>query len=631
MGVSWRRLHARLLVACIILLAAFAVRLWRLNDSPLWYDETFVLYHASQGPVRAAIGLLELDNVLPLHGLLLSLWVGLAGQTEFAVRISSVVTGTLAVALVGRWAGELTGRRLSWGAMVAVAASPIYVFYSQETRYPMISCALAALYGLQAWRLLAGRGRRLAYALAGLAMLLAHPYTALLWLVMLVVGLVCWIARREAFPASRWWGANGLLALLALPVAAWLAWRAGVDATALTPSGWDMARWLPTQYGVGEYLGQPWSWLFPAIAGVSGAVGLVCLAARKKWEVAAFLVLGLSIPLPVLLAASRASGKWSPRYLLFSWGLALVIAAGLGWDLLRRGWRVLGAMLAVAYVAIALPAIDLQAGGETALLLADETRPRPDFRSLADYVEQHEREGDAIVVVGGHAAHTLDYYYGGALPIVGLPDTLVLDTRHPLDVFALHDLERLTAGASRLWLVTWQYDLVDFNATIQTMLSEDCAALGVDSAFGNVGLQLFDVSGCRPLDAEVDPPILAGADFQKMLLVGYQVVRVPDVLIVDLWWEAKAGSRGAYTAFVHLLDAGGAVVSQYDWPPGSEYPTSYWEQGMRMRARHPLPLPSEAACCGCLLRVGLYGSAGRLLLASGEDAFEIPLSLEGCD
>jgi mannosyltransferase len=631
MGVSWRRVHTRLLVACTILVAAFAVRLWRLTDSPLWYDETFVLYHAEQGPAKAVVGLLALDNVLPLHGLVLSLWVAVAGQLEFAVRFSSVLAGTLAVALVGRWASEMTGGRSSWGPMVAIAASPVYVFYSQETRYPALSCALAAVFGLQSWRLMAGRGSRLAYLAAGVSMLLAHPYAGLLWVVMLALGVVAWVRRRDEFPASRWWTSNGLLAVVALPLALWMIWRAGIDATALTRSGWDMPRWLPVQYGVGEYLGQPWSWVFPAIVAVSIVMGLVCLAERRRWLVMGFILLGLSVPIGILLVASRESGKWSPRYLLFSWGLALLIAAGLGWDLLRRRWRVLGVILAAAYVSIAVPAIDLQAGGETALVLRDDTRPRPDFRSLAAYIEEHEQAGDAILVVGGHVAHTLDYYYEGTLPVLGLPDSLVLDTRHPLDLFALQDLERLAAGADRLWLVLWQYNLVDPSGIIRLTLSEACSPSGVGSSFLNVGLLAFELTGCRPLDAEVDPPIHVGADFGGMVLVGYELVREPERLVVDLWWEATGGSRGAYITFVHLVAPSGALVSQYDWPPGGEYPTSYWESGMRMRARHPLPLQPDETCCGCVLRVGLYGSSGRLLLPSGEDAVEIPLLLDGSD
>ncbi len=459
-----------MLVACTILLAAFFVRLWRLTDSPLWYDETFALYHAASRPIEAIAGLVAQDNVLPLHGFLLSLWVPLVGQAEFVLRLSSVLAGTATVAIVGKWAGEMTGRRISWGAMVAVAASPIYVYYSQETRYPALSCALAALFGLQAWRLLVGRGRRSAYVAAGVAMLLAHPYTAFVWVVFLVAGLVLRIARRKEVAGAGWWSANGILALAALPLGAWLVWRASVDATALARSAWNVARWLPIQYGVGEFLSEPWNWLFPIAVAASAIIAVVSLAARRSWAAIAVIVLGLAIPVPVLLVASRASGKWSPRYLLFSWGLLLLIAAGLGWDLLRRRWRMLGAALAVAYVAIALPAIDIQARGRTNLVLMDDTRPRPDFRSLAGYIEAREQAGDVIVVVGGHAAHTLDYHYEGMLAVFGLPDSLLLDTRHMLDVYALQQLERVSAGADRIWLVLLQYYLVDPNATIQTTL-----------------------------------------------------------------------------------------------------------------------------------------------------------------
>ncbi|MBN2470662.1 MAG: hypothetical protein JXN59_08070 [Anaerolineae bacterium] len=66
----------------------------------------------------------------------------------------------------------------------------------------------------------------------------------------------------------------------------------------------------------------------------------------------------------------------------------------------------------------------------------------------------------------------------------------------------------------------------------------------------------------------------------KMRLVSWQVAaEAPDSLVLDLHWQALGETRADYTLFVHLLDADGALVTQWDGPLGSaEMPTSAWPQ-----------------------------------------------------
>ena len=42
-----------------VVLLAFGQRLWGLNATSLWYDETFVLHYARQGMLSAVTGLLR--------------------------------------------------------------------------------------------------------------------------------------------------------------------------------------------------------------------------------------------------------------------------------------------------------------------------------------------------------------------------------------------------------------------------------------------------------------------------------------------------------------------------------------------------------------------------------------------
>ena len=93
-------------------------------------------------------------------------------------------------------------------------------------------------------------------------------------------------------------------------------------------------------------------------------------------------------------------------------------------------------------------------------------------------------------------------------------------------------------------------------------------------------------------------------------LVGANVIEDsvdPRRLLVDLAWQALDRSTTGYTAFVHLLDAAGQIVAQYDAPPGGEdNPTNLWAPHETVRATFPLALPPGLDSAGLQLRIGLY-------------------------
>ncbi len=85
-----------------------------------------------------------------------------------------------------------------------------------------------------------------------------------------------------------------------------------------------------------------------------------------------------------------------------------------------------------------------------------------------------------------------------------------------------------------------------------------------------------------PLPA-MDNPIEANFG-NEVKLLGYtlspQRLVAGDTLHLVLYWQALARLRKDYTVFVHLLDAGGAVVAGQDSTPvKATYPTSAWQPG----------------------------------------------------
>ncbi|MBN2002878.1 MAG: glycosyltransferase family 39 protein [Anaerolineae bacterium] len=652
-------------VVVLLLLLVFALRVWGLTATSLWYDETFVLYHAQRGVADAFAGLLREDNAIPLHGVLLALWVGVAGSGEFAARYLSVLLGVLAAPLLWQVAASLQGvrprRAAGWGTVLAYATLPIFVYYTQEVRMYALVIPLAAAFAWVSWRITQHQRGTWLYVILGIAMLLAHLYAGLLWVTLWLWGTATLLLKettrdqtlapplsntRQRFRLSptlwAWQRANLLLLLAALPITFWAMWRTQIDATATSAVPAETLRWIPALFGVGQYLQEPWSAVFVIAAGAALlAAGAHWLLFRRQ-AAALWMVLLLSIPLSLLLGATLIKAKWSERYLLPSFGLAVVVGAGAGWETLlckrpplgkssrfrRPVSRILGGALLLIWLGLAFPALARQAKGTWAIGIRDEWHPRPDFRGVARYIAEHDAATDAIVVVGGYAAHTLDYYYDGPARVFGLPsDARVLDTRTPIDLRALSTLEHESQGATRLWLVLWQESLSDPTGLIQSVLVDRCERLPVGAKFTNVGVLLFDLAQCRPLDFLATPPQLAEAVFVAPIRwIGYHAAYNAPVWEVDLWWESTGPLEETYTVFVHLLDADGNTVAHHDHIAGADaFPSGHWPAGTRIRDRFFLEVPGGACDNGCTVRFGLYTAQGRLPLRDGGDFLTIQI------
>ncbi|MDE3089703.1 MAG: glycosyltransferase family 39 protein, partial [Chloroflexota bacterium] len=125
----------------LILLTAFALRLYRLGAEGLWYDETVSLFLARQDLValtRHTAG----DIHPPFYYYLLHFWGQFAGWSEFCAAFLSLFFGVLFIALTYRVAREWFNANVALIAALLVAASPYNLWYSQEVRMYTLGAAL---------------------------------------------------------------------------------------------------------------------------------------------------------------------------------------------------------------------------------------------------------------------------------------------------------------------------------------------------------------------------------------------------------------------------------------------------------------------------------------------------------
>ncbi|MCE7982766.1 MAG: hypothetical protein DYG89_16400 [Caldilinea sp. CFX5] len=207
-----------------LLLLGILLRLGRLAWQPLWADEGYSVYFATESVVRL-LWLTANDIHPPLYYLLLHGWLWLWGTpAPLALRLFSVLLAIpvlfLAVALAqSLFAGRRHARLL---LLTLLLLNPLYLYYSQEVRMYGLALTLSLATTLCCWRWVAAvnagqkaGGRLAGYIVVATAALYTLYYLAFLLLAQFV--WVLWTLRKARLPLLRFVLADLLVALLYLP------------------------------------------------------------------------------------------------------------------------------------------------------------------------------------------------------------------------------------------------------------------------------------------------------------------------------------------------------------------------------------------------------------------------------
>lgn len=205
------------LSALLILLLAFALRLYALDTRMVWYDEAFSVLLSEKAPLDIVRGTAA-DIQPPLYYLLLHYWQGLGDQV-FVMRLLSVGFALLSVALAFPLTRALLQSDAPYGAMLLLAFSPFQIAYAQELRmYSLLEFSLL-LYTYAFVKLWRGDTRArfvILLVLAGTEGLYTQSVAVVTWLVPMLYVLL----RREWRTLKPLLIGQGVSLLL---FAAWLA------------------------------------------------------------------------------------------------------------------------------------------------------------------------------------------------------------------------------------------------------------------------------------------------------------------------------------------------------------------------------------------------------------------------
>jgi 4-amino-4-deoxy-L-arabinose transferase-like glycosyltransferase len=612
-------------------LLALAVRLYNLTYHSLWFDEAMSVHWARSSVPRileVSMNLVE-DRLPPLYYLFLHYWRLLVGDGEAAVRLPSVLLGTLLVPLVYRLAADMFRRRdVALLAAALTALNPFLVWYAQEARMYAQAVLLATLGTWFFWRAVnpspaahEGKGATnvlcwLGYGLCTLGGLYTHLYTGLL----LPAHAFYWLltpgrpARARLSLAMTWLAIAALFAPLALAT-----WGASGEAGPGDPLAGLEARvwWLLAAFSVWK---APLSPSLTAIMSVTLAAlaGLGLLAPYYRASSAQSPVPNPQPPAPsprlfialllltppaiasVLLLRNRVA-FFGERYFIVvvPW---LLVAAAIGATSLSSFLR-----SAITRLQAAARSPQPSAGSYllpiTSYLLpvALSLLPLPGqwspaarkeaWRETVAFLAANAQPEDAILIHPDWTRYPLQYYFRGP----GQTYAVFGSVEEGIDLDS--PLTAISGTHPVVWLVESHTELADPQHRVNAWLAARYPAVTELYPPGLAAVRAY-----APGYVSDDLPALAtpvGTRFQGGLaLAGYAVpqtrVQAGDDLFhppsawvhVTLFWTADSSLEGNCSPFVQLIDDLGQVWGASLERPNDAfdlYPPTRWQPGQVIR------------------------------------------------
>jgi 4-amino-4-deoxy-L-arabinose transferase-like glycosyltransferase len=557
-----------------LLLVSFGLRVYRLGDKSVWFDEGWSTWLARQSTVEIAQRTAR-DTHPPLYFWALHLWRWGSGDGELGLRYLSVVIGVLTVAATYLLGRMVSGPKTGLLAALLVSISRFDIWWSQEIRMYALA-ALFATFSLWAAIRLWDRGRSVDWLLYVL-FAAAGIYTLYLFaLVLVVINLVwlwvLWRAEQRLKELARWTAAQLAVLLLLAP---WLAYALGRIPTwsVASPVALDLflqIYWTVLAIGIPVDV-ESYRWLtVPVLLIFLAGSAALLWTARRDWRAgrnAVLLLLGLLLPAGVVYLISLPreaffyTPQLAPRYLLiFAPSFCVLLAWGLVTLGKGRHWPV-AAILAAIVIAVALYGLGQYYPDR---ILVD------DYKALAATLRAYQRPDDAVVLYTDRDWPVFAYHHAG--PWQGIPNGQRM-TPETSDYY----LSSTWKGHEGVWLVVTPYaGINDPQGEIPSWL-EARAAHVVEHRFADKVLRLYARTGERAGNArELAPGVRFPHSFEAKVdpglrLLGYEQpvgeYQGGDTIHLFLYWKGEGGGEpGEPVLEVSLVDREGQAWKQVAVP-----------------------------------------------------------------
>lgn len=609
-----------------ILLLSFALRLYHSATLPLRADEAANYYLAIQPPAAIVRTLLTTDPHLPFFYFLLHFWTMVAGASELSLRFPSIFASVLVTSLVYLLARRLFPRSvIATAAASLVAINPYSIWDAQDAyMYSMLTASGLGSFiafdrvlrpgpSKSAWvGYIAASALTLYIHYLGALVLIAQAALWLIWTVRKTISKrasLAWIAAQVAIAAllAPW-------AYLALPL------LSGLTENLWRPVGiLELVLRSFTAFSVGRVD----SSIMPATVnlqvGLAGATLLSALAilgmlvARSPREGDSrqllLLICYLWVPLFALFIFTLLRFPvFDERYVLFLVP-PFVVFVGRGVVVIQERVRRPGvASIVLLLVAIVSGLSLFNYWYEPAYAKS------PDWPEFVRQLTTEYQPGDLLIQ--NYPDSALPYYLNGRAPSVLVPG------RGSADATSVSArLLKLSSAYRRIWFQPAAGGNWDTGGLVATWLDRH-AKLVRSYSFRGLDLELYLPAATALAQASANATtfengirLLAfelGADGESGTASKAQVV---------LYWQSSEPSQRDLTAFLHLYDDKGNLVSQEDSQPvHGTFPTREWGKGEIVVDTRELPIPAGLPAGEYPVVVGLYDSEtkGRIPIVNSQ-------------
>lgn len=597
-----------------ILLLSFALRLFHSATLPLRADEAANYYLAIEQPAAIIRTLLSADPHLPVFYLLIHFWMMLAGASELSLRFPSIFASVLVVPLVYLFARRLFPRSaIATAAAFLVAINPYSIWDAQDAyMYSMLTASGLASF-ITFDRVMRPRPARLAWLayVASSGLTLYIHYLGALVLVAQAALWLFWTARRTV-PRSAslaWIAAQAVIAALLAPwIFLALPFLSGLKENLWRPVGLlELLVRSTTAFSVGRID----SSIMPATVnpqvGLAGALllfafAIVGMALERNPRIVdtrqrLLLICYLWVPLFAFFVFTAVRFPvFDERYVLFLVP-PFIVLVGRGIVVIQERFR----RPQVAGIALVLAAIVSGLSLFNYWYLPAYAKS-PDWPEFVRQLTTEYRPGDLLIQ--NYPDSALPYYLNSRVPSVLVPGRATADAA---SVSAR--LLKLSSTYRRVWFQPAAGGNWDTSGIVATWLDRH-AKLVRSYSFRGIDLELYLPAATALAEAagsvtSFESGIqLLGFD----LSVGGEAGTVSKAEVV-LYWQSTGPTARDLTAFLHLYDRKGVLVSQEDGQPvHGTFPTHDWVKGETVVDSRELPIPAGLAAGEYAVVVGLYDS-----------------------
>ncbi len=601
----------------LLMILAWALRLFHLDAQSVWWDEGISLHLASSELSEIASD--RLNNIHPpLYFVILKGWLSLTGISIFAARYLSVLAGWLQVSATYGVATRWFGRRTGLASAILTTVSAVLVIYAQETRVyailPLLYLALLAL-----TRELTHANQRDSsdmwpawISLAVVSWIAIHLH----YMSLFAVAYVTVWALYSFMRAGRWSDCWRLVAAQSLAAVASLPWfTAAITNLPAIRGEANAGTFVTDPVPVRFLIGQVWTFYLTGLAGSSARQGITMLAISSAIIFLLLVLFRLSdkqtrqntiallahwiIPLSSALIVWKVRSFSHPRYVVMLVpGLILlasyIIVPGTTLDLpkpLRIISQILSTGLALCLIAVFLRGLSLY--------YFDDDVAKDNIRGAARYLEQEASERDVILVPD--TDWSLPFEYRGFAQ-VGMPELQFSD-----DIW--HNLDSLTNGISRVFTLDYQRGTRDWQGIVPFSLHK--AGTQTDEVeIDQVIIRTFT------LDQDITPPEdePMSAQFGPLQLTGAWIEQgapAGDVIPIALKWRMSANGtkqRPRANVSIRLVDDNYRIVSTKDdrLLDAEGKPTDLWANMRDVTTYHLLPLPPATPPVSYTIAIQIY-------------------------